>query len=89
MKTETIIKLAISLEAHGVAMNRVSERLIKLGRKLTNELLFESIEEKEKKRKKIEEDQNHRTKLKKIAVNLSTQKNEKVKAELWRLFVAA
>ena len=34
-------------------------------------------------------EQDHRTKLKNIAVNLSTQKNEKIKAELWKLFLAA
>ena len=78
MKTETILKLALELESRGVAMNRVAERLTDLGRKITNDLLFETMAE-----------QDHRTKLTKIAVNLSTQKNEKIKAELWRLFLAA
>ena len=68
-------KLARTFKGFGIAFNEAAKRLEELGIELN---IYETIA-----------DQDHRTKLKNIAVNLSTQKNDKIKAELWRLFLAA
>lgn len=72
------LKLAFSFKAFGLKLNKVAERLLEAGYCVSNQSLYETVSEQE-----------NRTKCAKIARSMSIQKNEKIKAELWKLFLAA
>lgn len=72
------LKLALSFKALGIAASKVSERLRETGHCVSNQSLYETIAEQE-----------NRTKCAKLARVMSVQKNEKIKLELWKLFIAA
>lgn len=78
MKPGLIFKLALSFESVGLKLSEKAERFIELGRKISNELLFETMA-----------NQKHRTKCAKLARAMSFQNNEATKMKLWNLFMNA